>query len=97
MAAYAVAHLREVKFGPEIAEYLRRIDETLVPFQGRFLIHGGRAHVLEGVWHGDLIVIEFPSLARARAWYESPGYRATAMLAKRREDRTGTAAGAGTG
>lgn len=75
MPAYAVAHLREINFGPEIVKYLERIDETLVPFDGRFLIHGGRAHVLEGDWRGDLIVIEFPSLEQARNWYQSPGYQ----------------------
>lgn len=29
----------------------------------------------EGDWSGDLIVIEFPDLERARAWYESPAYQ----------------------
>src|SRR4051794_5561969 len=40
MAAYALAQLRSVDFNEEIAGYLRRIDETLVPFEGRFLVHG---------------------------------------------------------
>lgn len=31
--------------------------------------------MLEGSWPGDLIVIAFPDLAKARAWYESPAYR----------------------
>jgi uncharacterized protein (DUF1330 family) len=75
MPAYAVAHLQDVHVGPEIVEYIRRIDETLAPFGGRFLIHGGPVEVLEGAWSGDLIVIAFPSRDRARAWYASPAYR----------------------
>jgi uncharacterized protein (DUF1330 family) len=75
MSAYAVAHLRNVTVGPEIVEYLRRIDGTLEPFGGRFLIHGGPAEVLEGQWSGDLIVIAFPDREQARAWYDSPAYR----------------------
>lgn len=71
MSAYAVAHLRSVAMGPEIAEYLQRIDATLEPFQGAFRIHGGGAEVLEGTWQGYLIVIEFPDLA-ARAHGTSP-------------------------
>lgn len=75
MSAYGVAHLRKVAMGPEIVEYLQRIDETLRPFGGRFVVHGGRAEVLEGQWKGDLIVIEFPDRERARAWYASPAYQ----------------------
>jgi hypothetical protein len=41
MSAYAVAHLRRVNVGPEIVEYIARIDATLEPYDGRFLIHGG--------------------------------------------------------
>lgn len=32
MTAYAVAVIRETRFGDEIKEYLRRIDDTLAPF-----------------------------------------------------------------
>ena len=30
----------------------------------------------EGSWTGRTVVIEFPDLATARAWYESPEYQA---------------------
>jgi uncharacterized protein (DUF1330 family) len=75
MPAYAVGHLHDVNVGPEIVEYLHRIDETLAPFGGRFIIHGGPVTILEGSWSGDLIVIAFPDMKNARAWYESPIYR----------------------
>lgn len=86
MTSYAVAHLRAVTMGPEIAAYLQRIDATLAPFGGRFLIHGGEAEVLEGAWPGHLIVIAFPDRAQARAWYESPAYRAILPLRTRNAD-----------
>lgn len=78
--AYAVAHLTDVAVGPDIVEYLERIDATLAPFGGRFLIHGGARTVLEGEWPGDLIVIAFPDRARAEEWYASPAYRAILPL-----------------
>jgi uncharacterized protein (DUF1330 family) len=62
-------------WGPEIVAYLQKIDETLAPFGGRFLIHGGPAEQLEGTWTGDLIVVEFPDKDSARAWYASPAYQ----------------------
>lgn len=73
--AYAIAHLKSVQMGPEIVEYLQRIDATLAPFGGRFVVHGGNPQVLEGDWQGDIIVIGFPDRAAATAWYASPGYQ----------------------
>jgi uncharacterized protein (DUF1330 family) len=74
MTAYAIAHLHDVQWCADIAEYLRCIDETLAPYRGRFAIHGARPDVVEGEWRGDLIVIAFPDLAHARAWYASEPY-----------------------
>jgi uncharacterized protein (DUF1330 family) len=75
MPAYAVAHMRQVTMGPAIVEYLERIDATLAPFGGRFLVHGGEVEVVEGTWPGHLIVIEFPSRAAADDWYRSAAYQ----------------------
>ena len=75
MPAYAVAHMRQVTMGPAIVEYLERIDATLAPFGGRFLVHGGEVAVVEGSWPGHLIVIEFPSRAAADDWYHSAAYQ----------------------
>lgn len=86
MPAYAVAHLTEVRFGPEIVEYLERIDATLLPYGGAFLIHGGDKHLLEGEWPGALVVIEFPDRERALAWYASPAYQAILPLRTRNAD-----------
>lgn len=80
MQAYAIAHLRNVSMGPAIVEYLERIDGTLEPFGGHFIIHGGMPAVKEGTWRGDLIVIAFPDRARAEAWYAAPAYQAIKNL-----------------
>lgn len=80
MSAYAFAHLEQVDMGPAIVEYLRRIDATLAPYEGRFLVHGGPYQVLEGAPRGDIVVLEFPDMARAQRWYDSPAYRAILPL-----------------
>jgi len=80
MTAYAVAVIRETRFDPEIKEYLQRIDETLAPFSGKYLVHGGPYTLLEGSWSGDLVVIEFPSMEQAKGWYESDDYGAIRSL-----------------
>lgn len=75
MSAYAIARLTDVRMGPDIAAYLERIDATLEPFGGRFLVHGGPYDRLEGDWTGDVVIIAFPDRRRALDWYNSPGYR----------------------
>jgi uncharacterized protein (DUF1330 family) len=80
MSAYAVAHLRTVALGPEIFEYIARIDATLEPFGGRFLIHGGPVDAMDGNWSGDLVVIAFRDCGTAHAWYASSGYQTILRL-----------------
>jgi uncharacterized protein (DUF1330 family) len=72
--------MHSVELGPAIGEYLQRIDATLAPFGGHFLVHGDPVEVLEGSWDGHLIVIEFEDRARARGWYDSPAYREILQL-----------------
>ena len=86
MTAYAVAHLRSVDQNAEVVEYIARIDATLEPYDGRFVVHGVLPEVVEGDWPGYLVVIGFPDLATARAWYGSPAYREILPLRTRNCD-----------
>jgi uncharacterized protein (DUF1330 family) len=90
MSAYAFAHLRSVEMGPPIVEYLERIDATLEPFGGRFIIHGGEVEVLEKPFPGTLVVIEFADRESARAWYSSAAYQE--ILPLRTDHSDGSAA-----
>lgn len=80
MPAYAIGHLHNPALVPDIFEYLERIDSTLEPYSGRFIIHGGGMEVLEGEWPGAVVVIEFPGMAEAKSWYRSPAYQAILPL-----------------
>jgi uncharacterized protein (DUF1330 family) len=75
MPSYAVAHMYKVTMGADIIEYLKRIDATLTPFGGRFVVHGDPVEVIEGDWPGFLIVIQFPDRSHARDWYASSAYQ----------------------
>lgn len=75
MSAYAVAHLREMSVNREVITYLRKIDATLEPFDGRFLVHGKQSEVVEGEFPGYLIIIAFPDMESARGWYHSDAYQ----------------------
>ncbi len=80
MTAYAIGQLRNVDLNQGILDYLHGIDATMKPYDGRFIIHGGRKEQLEGVSRDDLIVIAFPTIEAARLWYSSPAYQALIPL-----------------
>jgi uncharacterized protein (DUF1330 family) len=80
--AYALAPLRRVDPHPDVLECMERIHETLDPFGGRFLVHGAIS-VCEGSSPGTLVLIEFPTIEDARAWYNSAAYRAILPLRTR--------------
>lgn len=80
MTAYAIAQLRQVDYGDEIIDYLMRIDDTLTPYDGKFLVHGTAAEPIDGDFPGAIVVIAFPDKARAYDWYHSPGYQAILPL-----------------
>jgi uncharacterized protein (DUF1330 family) len=88
VTAYAVGLLKDVKMGPPLVEYLERIDATLAPYDGHFIVHGGIAEMLEGTDPGVLIVIEFPDRSHAQDWYASPAYQE--ILPLRTENATST-------
>ncbi|MEO8694681.1 MAG: DUF1330 domain-containing protein [Acidimicrobiales bacterium] len=75
MTSYAVGILEQVTMGPPIEEYLQRIDATLAPYEGHFIVHGGDAVMLEGTSPGTLIVIAFPDRSHAEGWYASAPYQ----------------------
>jgi len=75
MAAYALAHLYEISSHPEVLEYIERIQSTMDPYGGRFIVHGAVPEVAEGEWPGTVVIIEFPDVEQARGWYWSPAYQ----------------------
>ena len=83
MTAYALAHLRTPTLHDDIFEYIEQIQDTMDPYGGRFLVHGAEVEVIEGRWPGTVVIIEFPDMAAARAWYASPAYQAILPLRTR--------------
>lgn len=83
MVAYVIADV-EVTDSVAYEEYKQMVPATLAAYGGRFVARGGRVEVLEGDWRpGRLVVIEFESVERARAWWASPEYREAKALRQR--------------
>ena len=83
MSAYVIAGLDVTEPGA-YAEYARGVPATLEPYGGRFIVRGGALAVIEGNWPASRTVIfAFPSVERARAWYDSAAYQAILPLRER--------------
>ncbi|MFI4986519.1 MAG: DUF1330 domain-containing protein [Alphaproteobacteria bacterium] len=74
MAAYIIGDV-EVKDPETYAQYRSRVMATIEKYGGRFLVRGGAHEPLEGKWRPRrLVVLEFPDMAAAKAWYGSKDY-----------------------
>jgi len=83
MAGYAIGDV-EVLDEAGYGEYRRRFDAILESFGGRLLVNGGRTEAMEGNWIPPrLVILEFPSTERARAWLTSPEYAEIAPIRHR--------------
>jgi len=83
MAAYIIAEI-EVQDPKTYEEYRRGVQPTIDQYGGRFLVRGGQAELLEGSQQPRrVVVLEFPDMARLRAWYDSPEYRPLRDLRQR--------------
>jgi uncharacterized protein (DUF1330 family) len=80
MPAYVVVHVK-VKDPVRYDEYKTLAPASIQQYGGRYLTRGGEVQVLEGDWVPQrLVLLEFPSLERARAWWDSTEYAAPKAL-----------------
>jgi len=74
VAAYVIANV-EVKDPVRYADYRNMVLPTIQAYGGRFLARGGAVETLEGPWQPKrLVIVEFPSVERAKAWWGSREY-----------------------
>lgn len=74
MPAYIVVEV-EVHDPERYEKYKSMVPPSLAAYGGRFLVRGGRVETLEGDWAPKrFVMVEFPSLDRAKAWWDSEEY-----------------------
>ena len=62
-------------------EYMRRTPRIIAQYEGRMIIRGGEVATLEGPEERRrIVVIEFPSMERAKAFYASAQYQRAKTL-----------------
>ena len=75
MAAYAIGSLT-IRDSSWVAEYLPKTLALVEKHGGRYLARGRPTAVLEGdaAPPSAVVVLEFPSIEAAKAWYDDPDY-----------------------
>jgi uncharacterized protein (DUF1330 family) len=75
MPAYVIAAVTDAWDQEKLVQYREGNTEAVAQHGGRFVARGGDQEVLEGDWEPKrLVIIEFPDMDAARAWYGSDGY-----------------------
>jgi uncharacterized protein (DUF1330 family) len=75
MPAYCLFDNVEVTDPDALADYASRTLATIRAYSGRYLVIGGDVELKEGTSMVHFpVLIEFPTLDAANAWYDSPEY-----------------------
>jgi uncharacterized protein (DUF1330 family) len=74
MSAYVIVDI-EVTDPAGYEEYKKLAPAAVKFYGGKYLARGGPNETLEGNWHTQrLVILEFESMERAKAWLNSPEY-----------------------
>lgn len=74
MPAYVISEV-ETRDRVAMESYRTLAAQSIARYDGRYLARGGAAEVVEGgPPPKTIIIVEFPSMTRAREWYASPEY-----------------------
>ena len=74
MPGYVIADI-DVHDPENYEEYKKTATPTATEFGGRYIVRGGKLEVLEGEWAPKrFVIIEFPSVEQAKAWWNSQSY-----------------------
>lgn len=57
-------------------EYAKQVGGTMEPFNGHYVVRGGKIVPLEGDAPKRFVIIAFDSVEKAQAWEDSPAYSA---------------------
>jgi uncharacterized protein (DUF1330 family) len=79
MATYIVFTKESTQDQGELDIYQSTVGETFKGHPVKILAAYGPQQVLEGDAPEGVVIVEFPSTAAARAWYDSPAYQEVAQ------------------
>ena len=83
MPAYIIAEV-SIHNPAEYEDYNKLTPGSLKNFQGKFIVRGAKTECLEGDWNPQrIVVLEFPTVELAKAWWASEEYAPAKALRQR--------------
>lgn len=80
MPAYVIVEI-EVTDPEGYAAYRELAPPLVKSYGGKYVVRGGQVDVLEGDWQPNrLVILEFPSVEQAKAWWSSAEYSGPKQL-----------------
>ncbi|WP_144109621.1 DUF1330 domain-containing protein [Paraburkholderia sp. BCC1886] len=79
MATYIVFTKESTTHQSDLDVYQSKVGATFAGHPVKVLAAYGPQQVLEGEGPEGVVIVEFPSTAEARAWYDSPAYQEAAQ------------------
>jgi uncharacterized protein (DUF1330 family) len=74
MSAYVIVEVT-IHDPKDYEEYKKLTPSSIAAYGGRFVVRGARTESLEGDWDPErLVVLEFPTVERAKEWWSSKEY-----------------------
>lgn len=74
MATYAIVQV-DVKDADAYAEYAALAGPAVAKYGGEFLARGGHVEVMEGTTRARCVIIRFPDMETAKAFYHGSEYQ----------------------
>ena len=75
MSAYIIVEI-EITDPAGYEDYKKQAAATVHKYGGKYIVRGGKAEVLEGEWIPKrIVVLEFPTMERAKEWLNCKEYR----------------------
>jgi uncharacterized protein (DUF1330 family) len=72
---YWITSYRSISDPQKLAAYAKLAPAATAPFGGRYLVRGNPTGVFESGLKERIVISEFPSVEKALAAYQSPGYQ----------------------
>src|ERR1044072_5294841 len=83
MPAYVIVEVT-IHNPEEYKDYMKLTPASIAAYDGKFVVRGAKTESLEGDWNPQrIVVLEFPSVRRAKEWWNSNEYAIAKTIRQR--------------